>query len=79
MGARRLGATAVAGSAQALPNGHTVIGFGNNDADVGGERTPAIVELDENNVPIFELRLPKQHWSYRVYRFERDENGWVVP
>ena len=72
------GATAVAGSVQRTPDGHTIVGFGILE-EADGARAPAIVDLDENNEPVFELRLPAEHWSYRAYKFDRDESGWIVP
>lgn len=70
--------TPVGGSVQRTPDDHTVIGFGTLE-DVGGALPPAIVELDENHEPVFELRLPEGHWSYRVFKYDHDGEAWILP
>ena len=72
------GATAAAGSVQRLEDGHTLIGFGNLGFTTAG-LAPDIVELDADHNPVFELRLPTGQWSYRAWKFDRDDTGWVIP
>jgi len=66
-----------AGSVQRLASGHTVLGWGNLD-QVNGKRAPAITEVDENDEVVFELFLPETQWSYRAFKFDRDDTGkWI--
>ena len=72
------GFTHAAGSVQRRPDGHTVIGFGNLGYTASG-LAPDVVELNEHNDTVMELRLPVGQWSYRVWKFDRDEDGWILP
>jgi hypothetical protein len=72
------GFTYAAGSAQRLADGHTLLGFGNLGYTPSGLAAD-VVELNEYNDTVLEIRLPAGQWSYRVWKFDRDEDGWILP
>jgi len=54
--------SAFMGSAQRLPNGNTLLGW-------GGVSTPAVIEVKPDNSKAFELSLEPSWFSYRAFRF----------
>lgn len=59
----------VAGSVQRLPDGHTLIGWGNLSED---PTYPAITELDATGAVSREITLGDGQWTYRAWQFDRE-------
>jgi hypothetical protein len=64
------------GNAQRLPNGNTIIGW--------GSYTKTATEVGPSGNLLYDISLPSNQWSYRVYRYETDgaltntgENNYV--
>ncbi len=55
------------GYVQRLPNGNTLIGW--------GESYPSVTEVTPDGKKVFEMSLPDKVVSYRAYRFAWDVNG----
>jgi len=60
--------TTAMGSVERLPNGNTLIGWGFIDLNVHLDST-ALTEVKPDGTVALEMTLPKDHFSYRVYKF----------
>ena len=64
--------TPAGGSVQRLGDGHTLIGWGSVMGPEGGDKPPAITEVDAAGEAVWTVALEANQWTYRAFKAEGD-------